>query len=114
MALAGRPCHRGCGFVHQHAHRAGHRRVVGRVGGCEGHAFRLRANRWSGRFGVVKANVSTPTVTLVMGETADPPVSVDEASVWPTEMALAVGHVTVGVALFTSTLTVLVTRRVVG
>ena len=49
------------------------------------------------------------TAALVMGATADPPVSVDEANVCPKVMALAVGHVTVGVALFTCTLTVLVT-----
>jgi hypothetical protein len=44
-----------------------------------------------------------------MGETADPPLSIDEASVCPELMALAVGQVTVGVAWFTSTLIVLVT-----
>ena len=40
------------------------------------------------------------------GTEADPPVSVDDASVWPDVIALAVGHAdTVGVALFTVTLT---------
>jgi hypothetical protein len=39
------------------------------------------------------------------GTDAEPPLSVDEASVWPYAIALAVGHVdTVGVALFTVTL----------
>jgi hypothetical protein len=37
---------------------------------------------------------------------AVPPVSVDDASVWPYVIAFAVGHaVTVGVALFTVTFT---------
>jgi hypothetical protein len=36
---------------------------------------------------------------------AEPPLSVDNASVWPYVIALAVGHAdTVGVALFTVTL----------
>jgi hypothetical protein len=40
----------------------------------------------------------------VPGTDAEPPLSVDEASVWPKVMALAVGQVvTVGVALFTTT-----------
>ena len=39
---------------------------------------------------------------------AEPPVSVELASVWPLMMALAAGQVfTVGVAWFTATLTVL-------
>jgi len=40
-----------------------------------------------------------------MGETAEPPLSVDAESICPELIGLAVGHVTVGVALFTSTLT---------
>jgi hypothetical protein len=43
----------------------------------------------------------------VPGTEGVPPVSVDEARVWPTVMALAVGQAdTVGVALFTVTVTV--------
>jgi hypothetical protein len=49
------------------------------------------------------------TVALVIGETADPPLSVEADSICPKLIALAVGHVTVGVALFTCTLTVLLT-----
>ena len=46
----------------------------------------------------------------VPGTEAVPPVKVDEASVCPKVMALAVGHAdTVGVALFTVTLTCPVT-----
>ena len=47
----------------------------------------------------------------VMGEAAEPPVSVDEASVCPVFIGPAVGHMTVGVALFTSTPTVLLTEE---
>jgi hypothetical protein len=45
--------------------------------------------------GVVQANVPLP----------EPPLNVDDASVWPYVIALAVGHAdTIGVALFTVTL----------
>jgi hypothetical protein len=60
--------------------------------------------------GVVKVK-EPDTAALLMGEVADPPVSVDEASVCPELIALAVGHVTVGVALFTRTLTLLLTEE---
>jgi hypothetical protein len=43
----------------------------------------------------------------VPGTDEVPPLSVDDASVWPKVIALAVGHAdTVGVALFTTTPTV--------
>jgi hypothetical protein len=44
---------------------------------------------------VVKAKV--PGIE-VFAETADPPLRVDDARVWPYAIALAVGHVTEGVA----------------
>jgi hypothetical protein len=52
--------------------------------------------------GIVNANVPG---TGVLFDIADPPVSADEASVCPYVIALAVGHVMVGVAMFTCTLT---------
>jgi hypothetical protein len=56
----------------------------------------------------VKAKLP-PTTAAVMGETAEPPLSVEADSICPELIALAVGQVTVGVALFTCTLTVLLT-----
>ena len=54
---------------------------------------------------MVKANVPG---TGVLPTTAEPPLRVDDASVWPTVIEVAVGQVTVGVALLTCTLTVVV------
>jgi len=56
--------------------------------------------------GVVKVNMPA---TGVLPDIAEPPLRVDEANVWPKVIALAVGNVNVGVALFTSTFTELTT-----
>ena len=58
--------------------------------------------------GVVKTKAPS---TGVLPAIAEPPVKVDDARVWPKVMALAVGNVNVGVALFTSTLTALTTGK---
>jgi hypothetical protein len=56
--------------------------------------------------GVVKTKAPS---TGVLPAIAEPPLRVDEANVWPKVIALAVGNVNVGVALFTSTFTELTT-----